>query len=95
MKTENFRTQYRSKHQEMRISLGNQYKETYEASSEEKLALIKEYIKEAKDARKNMPHQESSQKEVQKQNKIKVVRFFLKMRCGHDGKFKNRICKVI
>ena len=51
MKTENLRTQYRSKHQEMRISLGNQYKETHEASYDEKLALIKEYIKEAKDAR--------------------------------------------
>ena len=40
MKTENLKTQYRSKHQEMRISLENQYKETYEASYEEKLALI-------------------------------------------------------
>ena len=51
----------------MRISLGNQSKETYEASYEEKLALIKQYIKKTKDARKNMRHQESSQKEVQKQ----------------------------
>ena len=47
MKTENLRTQCRSKHQEIGISLGNQCKETYE----EKLALIKKYIKEAKDAR--------------------------------------------
>ena len=78
MKTENIRTQYRSKHQEMRISLGNQYKETYEASYEEKLALIKEYIKEAKDARKNMGHQESSKKEVQKQKQSRSLDFSLK-----------------
>ena len=51
----------------MGISLGNQENETDESSYEEKLALIKQYIKEAKDARKNMRHQESSQKEVQKQ----------------------------
>ena len=52
VKTENIRAQYRSKHQEMRISLGNHYNETYEVNYEEKLALIKEYIKKAKDARK-------------------------------------------
>ena len=46
----------------MRICIGNQNKETYEASYEEKLALIKEYIKEAKEARKNMSHQESRRK---------------------------------
>ena len=78
MKTENLRTQYRSKHQEMRFSLGNQYKETYEASYEEKLALIKEYIKEAKDARKNMRHQKFSQKEVQKQKQSRSLDFSLK-----------------
>ena len=83
MKTENLKTQYRSKHQEMRISLGNQYKETYEASYEEKLTLIKEYIKKAKDARKNMRHQESSEKEVQKQKQTRSLDFPLK--CGHDG----------
>ena len=60
VKTQKLRTQYRSKHQEIRISLGNQYSETYEVTCEEKLALIKEYIKKAKDARKNMRHQESS-----------------------------------
>ena len=43
----------------MRISLGSQWKETYEASYEEKLAFTKEYIKKAKDARKNVHHQES------------------------------------
>ena len=32
VKTENLRNQYRSKHQEMRISLGNQYNETYEVN---------------------------------------------------------------
>ena len=78
MKTENLRTQYRSKYQEMRISLGNQHKETYEPSYEEKLALIKEYIQKAKDARKNMRHQESSQKEVQKQKQTRSLDFSLK-----------------
>ena len=78
VKTENLRTQYRSKHQEMRISLGNQYNETYEVNYEEKLALIKEYIKKAKDARKNMRHQESSQKEVQKQKQTRSLDFSLK-----------------
>ena len=61
----------------MRISLGNQSKETYEASYEEKLALIKQYIKKAKDARKNMRHQESSQKEVQKQKQSRSLDFSL------------------
>ena len=41
----------------MRIFLGNQYKDTYEESYEKKIALIKKYIKKAKDARKNMRHQ--------------------------------------
>ena len=53
VKTGNLRTQCRSNHQEMRISLGNQYNETYEVNYEEKLALIKEYIKKVKYARKN------------------------------------------
>ena len=66
----------------MRISLGNQSKETYEASYEEKLALIKQYIKEAKDARKNMRHQESSQKEVQKQKQSRSLDFSLE--CDAD-----------
>ena len=48
VKIESLRTQYRSKHQEIRISLGNQYSETYKINFEEKLALIKEYIKKAK-----------------------------------------------
>ena len=61
----------------MRISLGNESKETYEASYEEKLALIKQYIKKAKDARKNMRHQESSQKEVQKQKQSRSLDFSL------------------
>ena len=61
----------------MRISLGNQSKEIYEASYEEKLALIKQYIKKAKDARKNMRHQESSQKEVQKQKQSRSLDFSL------------------
>ena len=61
----------------MRISLGNQSKETYEVSYEEKLALIKQYIKKAKDARKNMRHQESSQKEVQKQKQSRSLDFSL------------------
>ena len=52
VKTGNLRTQCRSNHQEMRISLGNQYNETYEVNYEEKLALIKEYIKKVKYARK-------------------------------------------
>ena len=78
VKTEKLRTQYRSKHQEIRISLGNQYNETYEVTCEEKLALIKEYIKKAKDARKNMRHQESSQKEVQKQKQTRSLDFSLK-----------------
>ena len=78
VKTQNLRTQYRSKHQEIRISLGNQYSETYEVTCEEKLALIKEYIKKAKDARKNMRHQESSQKEVQKQKQTGSLDFSLK-----------------
>ena len=66
----------------MRISLGNQSKETYEASYEEKLALIKQYIKKAKDARKNMRHQESSQKEVQKQKQSRSLDFSLE--CDAD-----------
>ena len=41
VKTGNLRTQYRSNHQEMRISLGNQYNETYEVNYEEKLALMR------------------------------------------------------
>ena len=41
----------------MRISLGNQYQDTYEATYEEKTSSIKEYIKKAKDARKSMRHQ--------------------------------------
>ena len=78
MKIENLRSQYRSKHQEMRISLGNQQKKTYEASCQEKLALIKEYIKKAKDARENMRHQESSQREVQKQKQTRSLDICLK-----------------
>ena len=78
VKTENLRTQYRSKHQEMRISLGNQYNETYGVNYEEKLSLMKEYIKKAKDARKNMHHQESSQTEVQKQKQTSSLDFSLK-----------------
>ena len=78
VKTENLRTQYRSKHQEMRISLGNQYNETYEVNYEEKLALIKEYIKKVKYARKNLRHQESLQKEVQKQKQTRSLDFSLK-----------------
>ena len=66
----------------MRISLGNQSKETYEASYEEKLALIKQYIKKAKDARKNMRHQESLQKEVQKQKQSRSLDFSLE--CDAD-----------
>ena len=66
----------------MRIALGNQSKETYEASYEEKLALIKQYIKKAKDARKNMRHQESSQKEVQKQKQSRSLDFSLE--CDAD-----------
>ena len=62
----------------MRISLGNQYNETYEVNYEEKLSLMKEYIQKAKDARKNMHHQESSQKEVQKQKQTSSLDFFLK-----------------
>ena len=66
----------------MRISLGNQSKETYEASYEEKLALIKQYIKKAKDARKNMRHQESLQEEVQKQKQSRSLDFSLE--CDAD-----------
>ena len=62
----------------MRISLGNQYNETYGVNYEEKLSLMKEYIKKAKDARKNMHHQESSQKEVQKQKQTRSLDFSLK-----------------
>ena len=66
----------------MGISLGNQENETDESSYEEKLALIKQYIKEAKDARKNMRHQESSQKEVQKQKQSRSLDFSLE--CDAD-----------
>ena len=66
----------------MRISLGNQSKETYEASYEEKQALIKQYIKKAKDARKNMRHQESLQEEVQKQKQSRSLDFSLE--CDAD-----------
>ena len=78
VKTGNLRTQCRSNHQEMRISLGNQYNETYEVNYEEKLALIKEYIKKVKYARKNLRHQESLQKEVQKQKQTRSLDFSLK-----------------
>ena len=77
-KTGNLRTQCRSNHQEMRISLGNQYNETYEVNYEEKLVLIKEYIKKVKYARKNLRHQESLQKEVQKQKQTRSLDFSLK-----------------
>ena len=77
-KTGNLRTQCRSNHQEMRISLGNQYNETYEVNYEEKLILIKEYIKKVKYARKNLRHQESLQKEVQKQKQTRSLDFSLK-----------------
>ena len=77
-KTGNLRTQCRSNHQEMRISLGNQYNETYEVNYEEKLALIKEYIKKVKYARKNFRNQESLQKEVQKQKQTRSLDFSLK-----------------
>ena len=76
-KTGNLRTQCRSNHQEMRISLGNQYNETYEVNYEEKLALIKEYIKKVKYARKNLRNQESLQKEVQKQKQTRSLDFSL------------------
>ena len=62
----------------MRISLGNQYNETYQVNYEEKLALMKANIKKAKDARKNMHYQESSQKEVQKQKQTRSLDFSLK-----------------
>ena len=62
----------------MRISLGNQYNETYQVNYEEKLALMKANIKKAKDARKNKHHQESSQKEVQKQKQTRSLDFSLK-----------------
>ena len=62
----------------MRISLGNQCNETYEVNYEEKLALIKEYIKKVKYARKNLRHQESLQKEVQKQKQTRSLDFSLK-----------------
>ena len=78
VKTGNLRTQCRSNHQEMRISLGNQYNETYEVNYEEKLILIKEYIKKVKYARKNLRHQESLQKEVQKQKQTRSLDFSLK-----------------
>ena len=77
VKTGNLRTQCRSNHQEMRISLGNQYNETYEVNYEEKLALIKEYIKKVKYARKNFRNQESLQKEVQKQKQTRSLDFSL------------------
>ena len=77
VKTGNLRTQCRSNHQEMRISLGNQYNETYEVNYEEKLALIKEYIKKVKYARKNFRNQESLQKEVQKQKQTGSLDFSL------------------
>ena len=62
----------------MRISLENQYNETYEVNYEEKLASIKEYIKKGKDAWKKMCHEESLQKEVQKQSQTRSLDFSLK-----------------
>ena len=93
IKVENLRTQNGNKHQEMRISLGNQYKETYEASYEEKLALIKEYIKKTKDARRNMRYQESSQKEVQKQKQTRSLDFSLKCVADMMGNLKTEFIK--
>ena len=95
VKTENLRTQYRNKHQEMRISEGNQYDETYKVNYDKKLALIKEYIKKAKDARKDMRHQESSQKEVQKQKQTRSLDFSLKCAADMMDNLKNTNCKVI
>ena len=53
-------------------------KKTNEVNYEEKLELIKEYIKKGKDARKNMRDQKSSQKKVQKQKQTRSLDFSLK-----------------
>ena len=95
MKTENLRTQYRNKHQEMRISEGNQYDETYKVNYDKKLALVKKYIKKEKDARKDMRHQESSQKELQRQKQTRSLDFSLKCAADMMDNLKNTICKVI
>lgn len=44
IKVENCRTQFRSKHQKLRIALGNKYEERFQANLETKLVVIKEML---------------------------------------------------
>ena len=92
---ENLRTQYRSEHQEMRISPGNQYKEKYEASYEKKTSIDQGIYQGSKRCKKKHASPRIFTERTTEAKAIKVVRFLLKIHCGHDGQFKNRICKVI
>ena len=78
MKAENYRTQFRSEHQEFRITLDNEYEERCQENLETKLGVIKEYIKEAKSARKNIRHEENLRKVDERSTKARSLEFSLR-----------------
>ena len=74
MKAENYRTQFRSEHQEFRITLDNEYEERCLENLETKLADIKE----AKSARKNIRHEENLRKVDERSTKARSLEFSLR-----------------
>ena len=74
MKAENYRTQFRSEHQEFRITQDNEYEERCLENLETKLADIKE----AKSARKNIRHEENLRKVDERSTKARSLEFSLR-----------------
>ena len=74
MKAENYRTQFRSEHQEFRFTLDNEYEERCLENLETKLADIKE----AKSARKNIRHEENLRKVDERSTKARSLEFSLR-----------------
>ena len=82
IKADNYRNQFRSKHQELRNALDNGYEGRCQENLETKLAVIKHYIKEAKCARKNIRNKENLRKVDERSTKARSLDF--SFRCMHS-----------
>ena len=74
-KTENFRTIYRSKHKELEACLGEEYHNRYASTFMEQIAKLKQFITDAKNAKRAIRSKEDQKSNEEREAKNKVIDF--------------------
>ena len=74
-KTENFRTIYRSKHKELEACLGEDYHNRYASTFMEQIAKLKQFITDAKNAKRALRSKRDQKSNEERESKNKVIDF--------------------